>query len=236
MENYYERLEVSEKASQEVIEKAYKVLVKKYHPDLHDQKDREKAEEKMKKINEAYDVLIDQERRMQYDKQLKEIREQTNKKIENNINNTTQSKNEQYRQEHNRQKQYYENQEEYRKQMQEETYKRKIENQKYEQEYRKKMEEQINKEYENAYYNYLKTLGYKIKEKWTWKKFLSLLQVIGIMAIIITILWFFPPTNKLIVEFYESNPILKGAFDLIGKLLESVWISINSLFTNPPTL
>ena len=30
----YEILEVSEKASQEVIEKAYKVLVKKYHPDL----------------------------------------------------------------------------------------------------------------------------------------------------------------------------------------------------------
>ena len=34
MKNYYKILEVSENASPEVIEKAYKVLVKKYHPDL----------------------------------------------------------------------------------------------------------------------------------------------------------------------------------------------------------
>ena len=35
MKNYYEILEVNKKASKEVIEKAYKVLVKKYHPDLY---------------------------------------------------------------------------------------------------------------------------------------------------------------------------------------------------------
>ena len=34
MKNYYEILEVSQNASPEVIEKAYKALVKKYHPDL----------------------------------------------------------------------------------------------------------------------------------------------------------------------------------------------------------
>ena len=34
MKNYYEILEVDSKASPEVIEKAYKTLVKKYHPDL----------------------------------------------------------------------------------------------------------------------------------------------------------------------------------------------------------
>lgn len=34
MENLYELLEVSEKASQEIIEKAYKTLAKKWHPDL----------------------------------------------------------------------------------------------------------------------------------------------------------------------------------------------------------
>ena len=33
MKNYYEILEVSENASSEVIERAYKVLAKKYHPD-----------------------------------------------------------------------------------------------------------------------------------------------------------------------------------------------------------
>ena len=35
MDNYYERLEVSPKASPEIIEKAYKVLAKKYHQDRH---------------------------------------------------------------------------------------------------------------------------------------------------------------------------------------------------------
>ena len=35
MKNYYDILEVNRRASKEVIEKAYKVLVKKYHPDLY---------------------------------------------------------------------------------------------------------------------------------------------------------------------------------------------------------
>ena len=34
MKNYYQILEVNENASYEVIEKAYKVLAKKYHPDI----------------------------------------------------------------------------------------------------------------------------------------------------------------------------------------------------------
>ena len=34
MKNYYQILQVDEKASVEIIEKAYKVLVKRYHPDL----------------------------------------------------------------------------------------------------------------------------------------------------------------------------------------------------------
>ncbi len=53
--NPYEVLGVSPGASQEEISKAYKKLAKKYHPDLHPgDKD---AEEKMRKINEAYNIL-----------------------------------------------------------------------------------------------------------------------------------------------------------------------------------
>ena len=72
----YEILEVSEKASDEVIEKAYKVLVKKYHPDLQAETKREDAEKKMKQINEAYDILSNPSKRNEYDVQLEQKRKQ----------------------------------------------------------------------------------------------------------------------------------------------------------------
>ena len=72
----YEILEVSENASNEIIEKAYKVLVKKYHPDLQQGADKTKAEEMMKKLNEAYEVLSDEEKRSRYDLELEEKRQE----------------------------------------------------------------------------------------------------------------------------------------------------------------
>ena len=70
MKNYYEILEVNKKASQEVIETAYKVLVKKYHPDLYTGQKKNYAEEKIKEINEAYGVLTDEFMKEQYDVEL----------------------------------------------------------------------------------------------------------------------------------------------------------------------
>lgn len=63
---YYEILEVSENASQEVIHMAYKALAKRYHPDLFIG-DSAFAEEQMKRINAAYQVLSDANRRRGYD-------------------------------------------------------------------------------------------------------------------------------------------------------------------------
>ena len=77
MKNYYEILQVNEKASQEIIEKAYKVLAKKYHPDLQkDVRRKELSEDKLKQINEAYDVLSDSFLRGQYDAELHRQREE----------------------------------------------------------------------------------------------------------------------------------------------------------------
>ena len=68
MITYYEILEVSRMASKEVITKAYKVLVRKYHPDLEqDEGKKEEAKEKMVRINEAYETLLDDEKRKKYD-------------------------------------------------------------------------------------------------------------------------------------------------------------------------
>ena len=60
MLNYYEVLEVSEKASKEVIEKAYKALAKKYHPDLNIDNKLE-AEEIMKhpKNHKSYNNIYE---------------------------------------------------------------------------------------------------------------------------------------------------------------------------------
>ena len=63
---YYDILQVSENASEEVIRMAYKALAKKYHPDVFDG-DPKIAEQKMKELNEAYEVLSNQPKRMEYD-------------------------------------------------------------------------------------------------------------------------------------------------------------------------
>lgn len=70
MENYYEILEVDVKASKEVIDKAFRVLAKRYHPDTQPDDKKEWAEEMFKKINEAYEVLSDEEARKNYDIEL----------------------------------------------------------------------------------------------------------------------------------------------------------------------
>ena len=70
MNNYYKILQVDSEASQEVIEKAYKALVKKYHPDLKSGTEKVEAENMIKIINEAYEVLSNNVKREEYDKQL----------------------------------------------------------------------------------------------------------------------------------------------------------------------
>ncbi len=72
MRNYYDDLEINKNASQEVIEKVYKVLAKKYHPDTTQEVDKQFAEEKFKMISEAYETLSNEEKRKKYDMELKE--------------------------------------------------------------------------------------------------------------------------------------------------------------------
>jgi molecular chaperone DnaJ len=63
--DYYKTLGVDKNASADDIKKAYRTLVKKYHPDLHPG-DKECAE-KFKEINEANEVLSDEKKRKNYD-------------------------------------------------------------------------------------------------------------------------------------------------------------------------
>jgi DnaJ-class molecular chaperone len=63
--DYYETLDVTEKASPEEIKKTYRKLAFKYHPD-RTSNDPE-ATQRMKEINEAYATLSDPSKRREYD-------------------------------------------------------------------------------------------------------------------------------------------------------------------------
>jgi len=65
IKDFYRSLGVDEKASADIIKKAYRQLAKKYHPDAnpHDRA----SEDRFKEISEAYDVLGDPQKRRKYD-------------------------------------------------------------------------------------------------------------------------------------------------------------------------
>jgi hypothetical protein len=71
LKNLYKVLEIDESASKEMIQAAYKILAKRYHPDLCDESMKSFHEEKMKDINMAKDILLNDEKRAEYDIQLK---------------------------------------------------------------------------------------------------------------------------------------------------------------------
>jgi len=63
--DYYEVLGIDKGADDAAIKKAYRVLAKKYHPDMNP--DDKEAEAKFKEVNEAYAVLSDPQKKAQYD-------------------------------------------------------------------------------------------------------------------------------------------------------------------------
>ena len=66
-QDYYETLKVERKASPDEIRKSYRRLARKYHPDLNP--GDKAAEDRFKKLQEAYDVLSEPKKRQMYDQQ-----------------------------------------------------------------------------------------------------------------------------------------------------------------------
>ena len=210
MKTLYEVLEVSENASKEIIEKAYKVLAKKYHPDLQINEDKQEAEKKMKQINEAYEVLSDDSKRKEYDLKLTQERRQEEAKKQPQPNDSQKQPEQSYQTPTKPM-----SEKEYR-----EALKRQYQERREEQERQRKVQEEYEQRYQQAYEGYLRSLGYKIKYKWTWKR---------LRDFMIT-LWFFPPTHKLIMDFYHSSPIIQAIIDTVGNVFKGIWNGICAVF------
>jgi curved DNA-binding protein CbpA len=69
LKDYYRILGVNREASAQDIKKAFRQLALRYHPDRNPG-DVKEAEEKFKKINEAYEVLSNEQKKRQYDRLL----------------------------------------------------------------------------------------------------------------------------------------------------------------------
>jgi DnaJ-class molecular chaperone len=66
-QDYYAVLGIPKTASQDDIKKAYRRLARKYHPDLHPGAKKTEMEKKFKELNEAHDVLRNEDTRKKYD-------------------------------------------------------------------------------------------------------------------------------------------------------------------------
>jgi molecular chaperone DnaJ len=64
--DYYEVLGITRNATEEQIKQAYRKLAKQFHPDMNPD-NRKEAEEKFKELSEAYEVLLDKDKRQLYD-------------------------------------------------------------------------------------------------------------------------------------------------------------------------
>ena len=229
METLYDILEVSRKASKEVIEKAYKTLAKKYHPDLQTAENKEIAEKRMKEINEAYDVLSDEQKRKEYDEKL-EAEEERKKQEEyqNSMDYQNNSSTQNIRYESNMQTNNssdsanYSNANNYSNQ--EFDWRRAYANlsKKEQRKIMKEVQKEANAEYRKQYENYFRSLGYKIKHRWTFKDFLTIILVIGALAVIFGILWLIPPTHEYMLNLYDTNLIVKIITDIIIGIFQGI--------------
>ena len=209
MKNYYEILQVSHNASKEVIEKAYKVLAKKYHPDLQTSYTAKNyAEQKMREINEAYDVLSDDFLREQYDF---EFRREKISNMNNNSSrvNTNMSNSDSNEYDNSNQQQTNNAQQNTNYNNSEKKKKRRIE-------YRYNNIGTIDGAADIIREMFKGGLPKREKRKLVKKDIFAIVLTIVIVILIGVILWFLPFTNSWMREFLFENPFfdfISGSFN-----------------------
>lgn len=215
MKNYYEILEVDKNASQEVIEKAYKALVKKYHPDLQQGVKKEEYAEKMKIINEAYDVLSNDFKREQYNQTLQNEQTQ-NQGILSEEQERIMRENYALKQELNRMAYQNQKQQEIQRQEVDDNTILNIS---------RVLDQEIraarNKAYQDAYIQDLKNRGYKIRYTHDFKYYLKAILAFAIMAFVFFIIYQIPFVKNFFHNLYKENIVFQAIVDIFKNTLSA---------------
>ena len=225
--NYYEILEVDKNASPEIIEKAYKTLAKKYHPDLQDNIHKKEAEKNFKIINEAYEVLSNPEQRALY-----------NQKIENTV--ISQDKyNEILKQNHALKNQLKNLQKQIRDNL---TYSQNIHNAyntnrnhnhmvregQYVQSAQHKKNLQLKQQihqtrqqaYQDAYTQDMENRGYTIQYKKSFSDYLKSLISLAIVILILFLIFQLPFVKNYFIELYHTNSLVRVISNIFINLFQ----------------
>ena len=198
---YYDILQVNRNASPEIIEKAYKTLAKKYHPDLQAEENKKQAEEILTEINEAYEILSVPEKKEKYDAFL--LEEEKISQIETITQKTTQPPpSDTILEEELELKQKH------------------LENLRREQElaYQEQVQQARQKAYYDAYIQDLKNRGYKIRYKKTLKDYIKDLTALFLTFLILFLLWQIPFVQNLFIDLYKENKVIHSIIDFVSKI------------------
>lgn len=207
--NYYDILQINKNAAPEIVEKAYKTLVRMYHPDLQESANKQEYEEKLKLINEAYETLSNEQKRKQYDLELEQIeqmkRQQEN--VENSYSNFSNSSNS------NVSNNQYQNPNNYNNyDINEKVEQARMQNEEQrmydEEEYNRQVNEAINKAYHDAYIQDLKNRGYKIRYKKTIKDYIKNFAILILTIFILYLILKLPFVKNYFINLYNENDVI----------------------------
>lgn len=242
MKNYYEILEVSKNASDEIIKKAYITLAKKYHPDMQSTEEGKKqAESKMIQINEAYEVLKDKEKRAEYDEKLEQ--EENNKKTIKNYsgtytytgNNSNQGTNYYGYKNNDKNWQAQNNVNQNAKKNPDSNWNNLNQNvpnweqilagmsEKERKKLFKKIERNANEDYRIQAEKYYRSLGYNVKHTPTRQEIKN--RIIAVLVIIgfFLILWILPFSRRGLISVYQNNFAIKLFVDLVVNFVKAIF-------------
>ena len=210
--NYYDILQINRNASPEIVEKAYKTLAKKYHPDLQvDDFNKKISEDMLKQINEAYEILSNPEKKALYDESLKafdfsnddiEKIYQENIDLKSELNNIKSSDLNSFNSNNNDlSSSYSDNTNEIKQQIL------------YEQDLQRARE----KAYHDAYIQDLKNRGYKIRYKKSFKDYFKGFCTLVIIVFVLFLIVQIPFVKNFFVSLYEDNFIIHYLVDIFRR-------------------